>query len=136
MTILALSTPTVFCGDVQLKAGIGFTATYGTSIAANSGFTVPWVQGLMIYALGASSNTVTLTFVGTGGTSNCVTSSLAATVPYLFGPVSNSFQAATTGLVSVNITGVVAGMYVTGLLLPTTGPIHGPMDMLLQSAEY
>src|SRR5271166_1395471 len=133
MTILALTTPTAFAGDVQLKAGFGMAATYGTSIAANTGFTVPWVQGLMIYALGATSNTVTLTFVGTGGTANVVTSALTQGVPYLFGPVSSSFQVATTGLVSVNITGVVTGMYVTGLLLPTTGPIHGPMDMLLQS---
>ncbi len=136
MTILALSTPTVFCGDAQLKAGIQFTATYGTSIAANTGFTVPWVQGLMIYALGASSNTVTLTFVGTGGTANVTTSTLTAATVSLFGPVSNSFASSTTGLVTVNITGVVTGMYVTGLLLPTTGAAHGPMDMLLQSGEY
>jgi len=137
MSILALAAPTAIAGDPQLTAGLALGGTFGESIVANTGFTVQWVPGLMLYALGATSNTITLTFTAVAtGFSNLVTSELTAATPYLFGPISNAYVNS-SGLVAVTITGVVTGAYFAGLLPPlAAGALHNPFERNVQNADY
>lgn len=133
MTTLALSAPTLTFGDPQIVSGFDLTAIAGTSIAANTTVTVPWAQGLMLYCTGATSNTVTLTFVSPalpGQGASYTTGNITATHAVVFGPISNIWAAAATGLVTVNITGTVTGMTFAAYLAPlTSGSKHNPFDM-------
>jgi hypothetical protein len=139
MALLALSAATTSISDPEWLNGAAtpVLASAGTSIASNTGFTFPWVQGTLVYAVGATSNTVTLTLVNPNtatAASNAPTSpvsgSLTATVAYLFGPISSTFMSGSTGLCTVNITGTVAGMRVGVYLLPVaTSASHSPFDM-------
>src|SRR5260370_14427424 len=129
MTTLALTAPTVQFGDPQIVSGFDLTAIAGTSIAANNTVTVPWAQGLMLYVLGATSNTVTLTFVspalpGQGG--NYTTGNITAAHAVVFGPIPNIW-AGSTGLVTVTITGTVTGMtFAAYLAALASGAKHNP----------
>jgi hypothetical protein len=140
MTTLALTTPTAWFGDPQIVSGFDLTAIAGTSIAANNTVTVPWALGLMLYVLGATSNTTTLTFVspalpGQGG--NYTTGNIVAAHAVVFGPISNIW-AGSTGLVTVTITGVVTGMTFAAYLDPnSSGPKHNPFEMAgANAADY
>jgi hypothetical protein len=132
MTTLALSAPTAYFGDPEIVSGFDLTAISGTGIAGSTVVTVPWAQGLMLYVLGASGNTTTLTFVspalpGQGG--NYTTGNITASHAVVFGPISNLW-ANSSGLVTVNITGTVTGMTFAAYLAPlATGAKHNPFDM-------
>jgi hypothetical protein len=152
MTILALTAATTpFC-DAEFLNGVGVPvlASAGTSMAANTGFTFPWVQGTLLYFVGATSNTVTLTMVNPNNSTaasnapvNPVTASLTATVAYYFGPISSTFANGSTGLVTVNVTGTVTGCRVGVYLMSgafgtgTTGASHNPFQMNVSGvADY
>lgn len=140
MTTLALSAPTAYFGDPEIVSGFDLTAISGTSIAANTTVTVPWAQGLMLYCTGATSNTVTLTFVSpglTGVAPNYTTGNITAAHAVVFGPISNIW-ANSSGLVTVNITGTVTGMTFKGYLAPmTSGASHNPFELAgANSADY
>ena len=140
MTTLALTAPTVQFGDPQIVSGFDITAIAGTSIAANSTVTVPWVQGLMLYCTGATSNTVTLTFVSPalpGQGASYTTGNITAVHAVLFGPIPNIW-ANSSGLVTVNITGTVTGMTFAAYLQPmASGAKHWPLEMAgANSADY
>lgn len=132
MTTLALTAPTVYFGDAEIVSGFDLTAIVGTSIAANTTVTVPWAQGLMLYLTGATSNTVTLTFVSPalpGQGASYTTGNITATHAVVFGPISNIW-ANSSGLVTVNITGTVTGMTFASYLAPlTSGAKHNPFEM-------
>ncbi len=92
------------------------------------------------YVLGATSNTVTLTFVspalpGQGG--NYTTGNIVAAHAVVFGPISNIW-AGSTGLVTVTITGTVTGMTFAAYLDPnSSGPKHNPFEMAgANAADY
>jgi hypothetical protein len=131
MTTLALTAPTVTFGDPEIVSGFDLTAIAGTSIAANTTVTVPWAQGLMLYCTGATSNTVTLTFVSPalpGQGASYTTGNIVATHAVVFGPIGNIWSS--SGLVTVNITGVVTGMTFAAYLAPlTSGAKHNPFEM-------
>lgn len=140
MTTLALTAPTVQFGDPEIVSGFDLTAIAGTSIAANNTVTVPWAQGLMLYVTGATSNTVTLTFVSPalpGQGASYTTGNITATHAVVFGPIPNIW-AGSTGLVTVTITGVVTGMTFAAYLAPTTsGAKHNPFEMAgANAADY
>jgi len=139
MTTLALSAPTAYFGDAEIVNGFDITAVSGTSIGSNSTVTVPWAQGLILYCTGATSNAVTLTFVspalpGQGG--NYTTGNITAGHAVIFGPISNIW--ASSGLVTVNITGTVTGMTFAAYLAPVaSGPKHNPFEMAgADAADY
>jgi hypothetical protein len=141
MTTLALTAPTVTFGDPEIVSGFDLTAIAGTTIAANTTVTVPWAQGLMLYVTGATSNTVTLTFVSpsiaSGASPNYTTGNITATHAVVFGPISNIW-ANTSGLVTLTITGVVTGMTFAAYLAPLqSGAKHNPFEMAgANSADY
>src|SRR5258707_57150 len=121
MTTLALTAATAVLGDPEIVSGFDLTAISGTSIAANTTVTVPWAQGLMLYVLGATSNTVTLTFVSPalpGQGASYTTGNITAAHAVIFRPISNIW-AGSTGLVTINITGTVTGMTFKAYLAPT-----------------
>jgi hypothetical protein len=132
MTTLALSAATATFGDPEIVSGFDLTAIAGTAIAANTTVTVPWAPGLMLYVLGASGNTTTLTFVspalpGQGG--NYTTGNITAAHAVVFGPIPNIW-AGSTGLVTVTITGTVTGMTFAAYLAPmSSGAKHNPFEM-------
>ena len=141
MTILALSAASVILSDAQLNAGVAVpvAASSGTSIGSSTGFTIAWAPGLIILAVGATSNTITLTWVGVGapGAPNVTTGSLTAATAYFFGPVPVGYMAPSTGLVSVNITGTVTGARFGGYLMPAyTGLLHNPFEANPQQADF
>ena len=141
MTTLALTAPTVTFGDPEIVSGFDITAQVATSIAANTTVTVPWTQGLMLYCTGATSNTVTLTFVSpnvaSGASPSYTTGNITAVHAVLFGPISNIW-ANSSGLVTVNITGVVTGMTFAAYLAPLqSGAKHNPFEMAgANAADY
>jgi hypothetical protein len=133
MTTLALTAPTVTFGDPEIVSGFDLTAISGTGIAGSNTVTVPWAQGLMLYVLGASGNTVTLTFVSpnvaSGASPNYTTGNITASHAVVFGPVSNIW-ANTSGLVTLTITGTVTGMTFASYLAPlASGAKHNPFEM-------
>jgi hypothetical protein len=133
MTTLALTAPTVTFGDPEIVSGFDLTAIVGTSIAANNTVTIPWAQNLLLYCTGATSNTVTLTFVSpsiaSGASPNYTTGNIVATHAVVFGPISNIW-ANTSGLVTVTITGTVTGMTFASYLAPLqSGAKHNPFEM-------
>src|SRR5258708_27015335 len=102
MTTLALTAPTVQFGDPQIVSGFDLTAIAGTSIAANNTVTVPWTQGLMLYVLGATSNTTTLTFVSPalpGQGASYTTGNITAAHTVVFGPIPNIWAGSTGGII-------------------------------------
>ena len=133
MTTLALAAPTATFGDPEIVSGFDLTAIAGTGIAGSNTVTVPWAQGLMLYVLGASGNTVTLTFVSpnvvSGASPSYTTGNITAGHAVIFGPISNIW-ANTSGLVTITITGTVTGMTFKGYLAPlTSGAAHNPFEM-------
>jgi len=99
----------------------------------------PWAQGLMLYCTGATSNTVTLTFVSPalpGQGASYTTGNIVATHAVVFGPIGNIW--ASSGLVTVNITGTVTGMTFAAYLAPlTSGAKHNPFEMAgANTADY
>lgn len=141
MTTLALTAATTYFGDPEIVSGFDLTAIAGTGIAGNSSVTVPWAQGLMLYVLGASGNTVTLTFVSpsvaSGASPNYTTGNITAAHAVVFGPISNIW-ANTSGLVTINITGTVTGMTFKAYLAPLqSGAAHNPFEMAgANAADY
>ena len=140
MTTLALTVPTVYFGDAEIVSGFDITAIVGTSIAANNTVTVPWAPGLMLYCTGATSNTVTLTFVSPalpGQGASYTTGNITATHAVLFGPISNIW-AGSTGLVTVTITGTVTGMTFKAYLVSApSGALHNPFELAgANAADY
>jgi hypothetical protein len=141
MTTLALAAPTVTFGDPEIVSGFDLTAISGTGIAGSNTVTVPWVQGLMLYVLGATGNTVTLTFVSpsiaSGASPNYTTGNIVAAHAVIFGPISNIW-ANTSGLVTITIAGTVTGMTLKAYLAPlTSGAAHNPFEMAgANAADY
>jgi len=140
MTTLALSAPSATFGDPEIVSGFDLTAIAGTGIAGNNTVTVPWAPGLMLYVLGATSNTTTLTFVspalpGQGG--NYTTGNITAAHAVVFGPIPNIW-ANSSGLVTVTITGTVTGMTFAAYLAPmASGGKHNPFEMAgANAADY
>src|SRR5271157_5842797 len=94
MSVVALSAASVFISDPQFLNGVGVPviASAGSLLNGNTGFTFPWAAGVMVYYVGATSNTTTLTMVNPNNSAlNVTTASLTAAIAYMFGPISSTF---------------------------------------------
>lgn len=132
MTILAVPAPTLYLGDAEIVSGFDISAATFTSLSGDTGFTLVYVPGLMFAFMGASGNTVTLTFAhaGTSAPADYTTGALTAAHITLFGPIPGVWASQTTGLIAINVTGTITGAGVGAYLAPTqTGPKHNPMQM-------
>lgn len=129
MTTLAIGgVSTVMVSDAEILNGAVIPT--GTSAAANTTFTFIWSQGVCLYAVGATSNTITLTFVNPVNSAlNWTTGSLTAATGYWFGPFSSAFMVGSTGLITFTSTGTITGAKFAVATLPGyTGPSHNPFD--------
>jgi len=126
--------------DAQLNAGVGVPviASAGSLLNGNTGFTAPWAPGLIIYIVGATSNTVTATFVGVGapGAPSVTTAALTAAIAYYFGPIPIGYMNS-SGLVAVNVTGTITGARAGVYLMPAyAGALHNPFEVNPQNADF
>ncbi len=139
MSVVALSAASVFISDPQFLNGVGVPviASAGSLLTGNTGFTFPWAQGIMVYYVGATSNTTTLTMVNPNNAAlNVTTASLAQALAFMFGPIPSTFCNGSTGLVSVNVTGLITGARAGVYLMPNfTGGYHSPFDMTVSGVS-
>jgi hypothetical protein len=136
MALAALATPTVVLGDPQLKVIVtNVPGTTGTALAGNTGFTVPWVPGLMIQIYNGATPSGVVTFLGTGLTPNVTFTLSNASSNILYGPISSNFANA-SGLVQVNVTTVTTTIVNAFLLPQATGTSHNPFNVQPQLTDF
>jgi hypothetical protein len=135
MALLALAAPTVNLTDPQLKnVTTNVPGTTGTAVGVNTGFTVPWVPGLIIQIYTGITGCGNITFLGVGNTPNVVVAP-STSVNLLYGPISSGYANA-AGLVQVNV-GTGTTVIPTAFLLPAaTGTSHSPFAVNPAGTDY
>jgi hypothetical protein len=129
MALLALAAPTVFAIDPQFKVVTGVVpAAAGTALTGNTGFTVPWVPGLVIQIVAGATAPGVVTLVSPATSVPAPALTMVANADLLFGPIGSQFASPTTGLVQVNVTTVTTASVNAYLMPNATGPTHSPFE--------
>jgi hypothetical protein len=129
MALLALAAPTTFVIDPQFKVVTGVVpAAAGTALTGNTGFTVPWVPGLVIQIVAGATPPGVVTLVGPSTPTPSPSLTMAASANLLFGPIAQQFASPTTGLVQVNVTTVTTASVNAYLMPGATGATHSPFE--------
>jgi hypothetical protein len=134
MALVALAAPTHNLVDTTFTAtATNVPAASGTALTGNTGFTVPWVPGLVIQIASGATGAGVVTAVNPSGSNAVVTLAASANVLYL---VPEEFANATTGLVQVNVTTVTTAS-AAAFIMPggvaaineaSTGAKHNPFQ--------
>jgi hypothetical protein len=144
MALVALATPTVSLVDPTLSVvATNVPGATGSALAGNTGFTVPWVPGLVVQIQGGAAGTGAVTVVNptSGGPTPSFT--LPATSQNVLYLVPQEFANPTTGLVQFNVTTVTNASAAAFLLLPNVGALntgtgvkHNPFENNPQAADF
>lgn len=137
MALLALSVPTVLVADPQFKTTTGvIPAASGTALAGNTGFTVPWISGLVIQIVAGATAPGNVTLVGPQLPVPSPVINMLANAVLLYGPIGSQFASPTTGLVQVNVTTVTTAAVNVYLLPNATGASHSPFENNPSITDY
>lgn len=137
MSLLALAAPTTNICDPQFAAGIALPATE-TALTGTTGFTVPWVTGLVIRIVEGATTPGLITLVNPAPSGTpAPTQTLTATASsVLYGPIGQEFSNPTTGLVQVNVATVTTASAGAYILPQATGAKHNPFENNPANADF
>lgn len=139
MATTALASPTLTLPDPQFTTGVSLAVTTGTAVGTGAQtVTVPWVSGLVVAIISATTAPGLLTLVSpnVGGAAS-VTCTPALAGIYLFGPIGQEWQAPVTGLVTITIgTAVATTLAAAYVLANPTGAKHNPFENNPAAADF
>lgn len=137
MALLALTAPTVFVVDPQFKVASGVVpAAAGTALTGNTGFTVPWVPGLVLLVVAGATAPGNVTLVSPQVPTPNLVINMLASASLLYGPIASQYASPTTGLVQVNVTTVTTASVAAYLLPNATGWSHSPFENNATVTDY
>jgi len=138
MALVALASPStnLFDPTLSVVATNLPVAGAGSALSGNTGFTVPWVPGLVVLITGGAAGTGVVTLVNPTSGGPQPTFTLPATSQtVLYGPIGQEFANPTTNLVQFNFT-TVTNAFAAAYVLPTaTGVKHNPFENNPQAAD-
>lgn len=139
MSLVALATPTTNLVDptFTVVATNLPAAGAGSALAGNTGFTVPWVPGLVVLITGGAAGTGNVTLVNPlSGGPQPVFALPATSQTVLYGPIPQEFANPTTGLVQFNVT-TVTNDYAAAFVLPNATQVkHNPFENNPTAADF
>ncbi len=133
MALLALSAPTAQLGGL---AGAPYVLASGSTLATYTGFTCPWLLGLMLVIVSGGTAAGVCTLVNPAGTWTGPSITVAATTGFgIFGPIPVEY-ANSSGLVQVNVTTVTSATAFAALIPTAVNAAHCPFETSAVAGDF
>jgi len=135
MSLLALSAPTT---PLSGPLGAPYVLASGTALTGNTGFTCPWVPGLMLVVVSGATAAGVCTLVNPLSTWTGPSITVAITTGFgIFGPIAAVYAAAATGLVQVNVTTVTTATAFAALMpVAVNTATHDPFEASAVASDF
>jgi hypothetical protein len=134
MSLVALTAPSAQLGGLS---GAPYVLGTGTALSGNTGFTCPWVPGLMLVVVSGATAAGVCTLNAPSASFTGPSITVAITTGFgIFGPIPVEYMVTATGLVSVTVATVTTATAFAALAPLPTNASHNPFELSPVATDF